>query len=98
VKIITNEIIEYLAGYFALILIFSSIILVVFIALHGCDTECENGEMRCQENVVEICDNNEWEPWIDCTAIDPDETGSWICCPEIEQGKFGCFPPEGGCK
>ena len=80
------------------IILNSIVVFFLFATFASCDTECDDGEMRCQENVVEICDNNSWEPWIDCNAIDPDGTGTWICCPEIEQGKFGCFPPEGKCK
>jgi hypothetical protein len=42
----------------------------------ACDSPCQCGETRCDNNVIERCQDGEWEHFVDCTG----QGDEWVCC------------------
>lgn len=48
--------------------------------LCGCD-ECDGTEMQCNGNTIEICEDEVWEPYVDCSIYDDEyDVGPFKCC------------------
>jgi hypothetical protein len=56
---------------------------VVGFVFCGCD-ECDGTEIQCNGNTVEICEDEIWEPHIDCSTWNDKEgfadAGPYKCC------------------
>lgn len=70
---------------------------------------CQVGEMRCHDNVAEICASDRtWVPALDCRAITEHAGRPWVCAPvprdagvgdadptaPVEDDEFTCRPSE----
>ena len=65
---------------------------LLFLAITGCENECQPEEMRCRDNVVELCDaNGDWQTVDDCNTTEPAEL-NWMCCEE--DGTLACIPAD----
>lgn len=47
---------------------------------------CELNDIRCNENILEVCDSDEnWREYTDCSAvITIGESARWVCCDLFE--------------
>lgn len=70
----------------------------VLFPLCGCD-ECDGSDMKCEGNTIEICEDEVWEPYANCSDWDTMEVfkdaGPWECC-EFGAGVY-CVP-EAACE
>lgn len=70
----------------------SFVFLVFFFA--ACGDQCEELEVRCSGNVVEICsDEQNWEVITDCDTVEPAEL-DWTCCYSADVQGLTCLPKE----
>jgi len=62
--------------------------------LTGC-SECTPSEVRCQGDVLEICDGDEqWFESQDCSEILSEGGAAWMCCQSVDAGEPECLPSE----
>lgn len=67
------------------------LLLLIFLFLGSCfDDNCSIGEIRCEDNFVQICSSeNSWEDVSNCSNVEPKDL-NWVCCVSEE----ACVPEE----
>lgn len=60
------------------------IILICVVGYVCSCSECEDGEIQCEDTTVVICEDETWEPYDDCSEYDTEDgfkdAGPYVCC------------------